>query len=107
MVAKRKIGSAAIDGISAIRLFGAGAAIAASLWTLCITALLNSVNLFEYLGFLQRFADDVRAHPEKWLPWNYQQRVNALTNNGVQAPPTPTGNRTQGRRRADAIQLLS
>lgn len=36
MVAKRKIGSAAIDGISATRLLGAGAAITASVWILCM-----------------------------------------------------------------------
>jgi transposase len=65
----------------------AGAAIAASLWTLCITALLNEVNVFEYLGCLQRFADDVRAHPDKWLPWNYQQRVDTMTANEARASP--------------------
>jgi transposase len=67
-----------------------GAAIAASLWTLCITALLNSVNLFEYLGHLQRFANDVRMSPNKWLPWNYEQRVDVLTSGSKARTPQPS-----------------
>jgi transposase len=65
----------------------AGAAIAATLWTLCITALHSSVNLFEYLGCLQRFANDVHDHPDKWLPWTYQQRVDELTRDAETSLP--------------------
>jgi hypothetical protein len=33
---------------------------------------LNDVNPFDYLTELQRHADQVAAHPERWLPWNYR-----------------------------------
>lgn len=55
-----------------------GAAVAAQLWTLCVTALLANVPLFDYLNAMQRFSDDVRDNPKKWLPWNYRDRVTLL-----------------------------
>jgi transposase len=30
------------------------------------------VNPVDYFNVVQRNADDVKAHPEKYLPWNYQ-----------------------------------
>jgi hypothetical protein len=37
------------------------------------TAELNNANPFDYLTALLQNIDDVRAHPERWLPWNYRE----------------------------------
>ena len=34
---------------------------------------LNAVDPFDYLTQLQRHAKEVRAHPERWLPWTYRR----------------------------------
>ena len=44
------------------------------------TCNLNGVNPFEYLTELQRHADEVAAHPEQWLPWNYRATLTELQN---------------------------
>jgi transposase len=37
------------------------------------TAELVNANPFDYLTQLQKHAKDVREHPERWMPWRYQQ----------------------------------
>ena len=36
---------------------------------------LNGADPFDYLTQLQRHAKEVRAHPERWMPWNYLQTI--------------------------------
>ncbi|MFH2010726.1 MAG: transposase [bacterium] len=36
---------------------------------------LNGVDAFDYLTQLQRHAKEVRAHPDRWMPWNYRQSI--------------------------------
>jgi len=38
---------------------------------------LNAINPFDYLCTLGRRAQSVAQHPERWLPWNYQQAAEA------------------------------
>lgn len=51
-----------------------GSAIADTIWTVGDTALAYNVNLMDYFTAMQRHAADVRANPELWLPWVYQER---------------------------------
>ena len=39
------------------------------------TCRLNGVNPFDYLTAILRYADRVRKHPERWLPWNYRVAI--------------------------------
>lgn len=64
-----------------------GAAISAVLQTITMTARLANQNVFDYLNALQRFSDDVAAHPEEWFPWRYRARVDALVK--AQQAPSP------------------
>ncbi|MEK7837006.1 MAG: IS66 family transposase [candidate division NC10 bacterium] len=41
--------------------------------TLIHTCELNGVNPFDYLTEIQRHAEEARAEPGKWLPWNYRR----------------------------------
>lgn len=50
----------------------AGAAVADTLTSLIATCEKAGVNAFEYLVVLQRYAAEVKQHPERWLPWTYQ-----------------------------------
>lgn len=45
----------------------------------------SGTNPFEYLTKIQEYRPDVIAHPELWLPWNYQERLNYLKEH----PPPP------------------
>lgn len=49
-----------------------GAAVGDVLTSIIATCSINGVNAFEYLNTLQRNADDVKAHPAKYLPWNFK-----------------------------------
>jgi transposase len=49
-----------------------GARVGDLFMSLIYTCQLNDVNPFDYLTHLQQHADQVAAHPERWLPWNYQ-----------------------------------
>ena len=51
---------------------GSGAAIGDVITSLIATATEASANPVDYFNVLQRNTDDVKAHPEKYLPWNYQ-----------------------------------
>ena len=42
------------------------------------TCELNNVNAFKYITELQRHAEEVGAHPEAWLPWNFHLQLPAL-----------------------------
>ena len=55
----------------------AGAWIGDVLMSLIETSRFAGQNGFEYLVALQDYAAHVRAHPENWLPWNYQQTLAA------------------------------
>lgn len=37
------------------------------------TCSLNGTNPFDYLTALETYSADLRAHPEAWLPWNFEQ----------------------------------
>ena len=39
------------------------------------TCSLCGANAFHYLVTLQKHSDEVRKHPELWLPWNYLDRI--------------------------------
>jgi transposase len=49
-----------------------GARVGDLFMSLIYTCQLNEVNPFDYLTELQRHSDQVAAHPELWLPWNYR-----------------------------------
>jgi transposase len=66
-----------------------GAAVAAGLWTLLVTAIINGVNVFDYLNALQRHQGDVKMVPLLWLPWNYQSRVDELERYSRPGEPSP------------------
>jgi transposase len=55
----------------------AGAAIADVITSVVATAHQAGINAFDYLIALQRHADELKAQPERWLPWNYQATVEA------------------------------
>jgi transposase len=38
-------------------------------------------NPFDYLTELYRNAEDVAAHPDRWLPWNYRKAPLAVLAN--------------------------
>jgi hypothetical protein len=42
---------------------------------LIYTAEINKVNPFAYLVALQRNHEDVKAHPDRWLPWTLRDRM--------------------------------
>lgn len=55
-----------------------GARIGDAMMSLFQTAAHANVNLYEYCNTLQEYTQDVQQYPERWLPWNYQDRVSAL-----------------------------
>ena len=52
-----------------------GASVGDLFMSLIHTCRLNDVNAFEYLTALQRHSSEMREHPERWLPWNYQLQI--------------------------------
>ena len=50
------------------------------------TCRLNHADPFDYLTELQRHAEDLAAHPENWMPWNYRD---TLRSGPAPADPTP------------------
>jgi transposase len=73
-----------------------GAAVAAHLWTLLVTTLLNDANAFDYLNALQRHASEVLREPLAWLPWNYRRRA-ALCDRASPATSPPKAGSTEPR----------
>ena len=43
--------------------------------SLIYTCELNGTNAFDYLNQLQLHASDVTEHPQRWMPWNYQDAL--------------------------------
>ncbi len=43
-----------------------------------ITAGMAGVNLYDYFVGLQRYANEVKANPQDFLPWNYQETVQLI-----------------------------
>jgi hypothetical protein len=52
-----------------------GAEVGDCLMSLIYTAKENDINPYDYLNALQRYPEEVTAHPELWLPWNYAQTM--------------------------------
>jgi transposase len=52
-----------------------GARVGDLLMSLIYTCELSRANPFDYLTELERHADDARANPQHWLPWNYRQTL--------------------------------
>jgi transposase len=67
-----------------------GASVADTVLSVGATALAHEENLLDYFVAAQRHADDVRAHPNDWLPWSYRARVEALTR-ARRTPQSATG----------------
>jgi transposase len=43
------------------------------------TCELNGANAFEYLTALHKHANELSSHPADWMPWNYQDALQKLT----------------------------
>ncbi len=56
----------------------AGAWIGDILMSLIETARFAGRNPFDYLVAIQKYAIQVRAHPQNWLPWNYHLTLDSL-----------------------------
>ncbi len=56
-----------------------GARVGDTFMSLIHTAELNGAAPFDYLVALLRHADEVRADPHEWLPWNYQATLARYT----------------------------
>ena len=55
-----------------------GAEIGDIYMSLIYTCELNGADAFEYLTELQIHADEVKAQPARWMPWNYRDTLNHL-----------------------------
>ena len=55
-----------------------GAYIGDMFMSLIHTCNLNGVNPFDYLTQLQRHTKELRENPSAWMPWNYQETLQAL-----------------------------
>lgn len=55
-----------------------GAKIGDILMSTIETCALNKVNPWNYLLAIQEYQKQVQSHPEKWLPWNYQEQIEAM-----------------------------
>ncbi len=53
--------------------------------SLIYTCELGGANPFEYLTQLDRHADEARANPQHWMPWNYRQTLEGRGD--AQTPP--------------------
>lgn len=63
-----------------------GAEAADVIMSLGATAKRSGANAHHYFVMLQRHKDEVKASPERFLPWNYQETVAALAK---RSPPPP------------------
>lgn len=50
----------------------AGADVSDVITSMIASAIRAGINAFNYFNEIQRRQADVKAHPEKWLPWNFQ-----------------------------------
>jgi transposase len=56
-----------------------GAQVGDCLMSVIHTAAKNNVNIFEYLNALQRYKNSVQVDPSSWLPWNYKNMLDKMT----------------------------
>jgi transposase len=56
-----------------------GARVGDLFMSLIHTCELNRANPFDYLTELLRHAEELKANPAEWLPWNYRQTLQRLT----------------------------
>ena len=56
-----------------------GAQVGDMYMSLIYTCQLRGANPFDYLTELQRHAPQVAAHPQNWMPWNYRQMIDGVT----------------------------
>ena len=49
--------------------------VGAMFMSLIYTCELCGANALEYLTELQHHVDEVAAHPEQWMPWNYSDAL--------------------------------
>ncbi len=56
-----------------------GAQVGDMYMSLIYTCQLCGANPFDYLTELQRHAPQVAAHPQNWMPWNYRQTIDGVT----------------------------
>ena len=52
-----------------------GAEVGDLFMSLIHTAELCGANPFDYLTQLQRHADELKQHPQEWMPWNYVETL--------------------------------
>jgi transposase len=52
-----------------------GAFVGDTLLSIIKTCALNSINPYDYLVAIQANVDEVRKHPDAWLPWNYSENA--------------------------------
>lgn len=52
-----------------------GARVGDCFMSLIHTCDLNGADPFDYLTQLQRHRQEVRAHPQRWMPWNYRRSI--------------------------------
>jgi transposase len=52
-----------------------GARVGDLFMSLIHTCELNSANPFDYLTELQKHANELSSHPDRWMPWNYRQML--------------------------------
>ena len=55
-----------------------GANVGDAMMSVLHTCARAQVELFDYLNCLQQYTAEVKAMPENWLPWNYQQTLASL-----------------------------
>ena len=58
-----------------IFLSSVGAEVGDVITSVIATVSRAGVNLFDYLNALQRNAESVKANPEQWLPWCYENML--------------------------------
>jgi hypothetical protein len=56
-----------------------GAALGDIFMTLIETCAMNGQNPIDYLVEIQKNAENIKANPENWLPWNYQSTLKELS----------------------------
>ena len=49
------------------------------LMSLIYTCELSGANAFDYLNQLQLYTADVTKSADRWMPWNYQENVNPVS----------------------------
>ena len=56
-----------------------GAQVGDCLMSLIYTCTRNEINPYDYLNALQQYGSEVKANPERWLPWNYLQTITTIS----------------------------